>query len=100
MKCCVQMSLTFAGAVASRAALSRLPPQLLPRAAPLSLAAPAPCAVAQRSLQRTPVALATAVAASCTAGRSPVVSVSVQGSVGSVLQANCQGEQEQGGSLI
>ena len=76
MTCAVQMSLAFAGAMASKATLSRLPPQLLPQAAPLSLAAPASRAAVQRTLQRKPVALATAMAASYTAGRTPMVSVS------------------------
>ena len=69
--CFVQMSLAFAGAMASRATLSRLSPQLLPQAAPRGLA-PAPRAL----VQRKPVALAAAMAASYTAGRTPMVSAS------------------------
>lgn len=67
------MSLAFAGALTSRATLSRLSPQLLPRVSPLSIAVPAPRAIMQRTLQRKPIAMATAVAASYTAGRAPVV---------------------------
>ena len=74
LTCFVQMSLAFAGAMASKATLLRLSPRLLPQAAPLSLAAPAPRAMVQRTLQRKPVALATAMAASYTAGRTPMVS--------------------------
>ena len=72
--CPVQMSLAFAGALTSRAMFSRLSPQLLPRVQPLSLAVPAPRAVMQRTLQRRPIAMATAVGAAYTAGRAPVVS--------------------------
>ena len=68
-----QMSLAFAGALTSKAMLSRLTPQLLPRVSPLSLAVPAPRAVMQRTLQRRPIAMATAVGAAYTAGRAPVV---------------------------
>lgn len=67
------MSLAFSGALTSRAMLSRLAPQLLPRVQPLSLAVPAPRAVMQRTLQRRPIAMATAVGAAYTAGRAPVV---------------------------
>ena len=67
------MSLAFAGAMTSRATLSRLSLQLLPGVQPLSLAVPAPRAVMQRTLQRRPIAMATAVGAAYTAGRAPVV---------------------------
>ena len=69
------MSLALAGAMTGQATLSRLPPLMLPRAAPLSLAVPAPRAMVQQALRRKPVALATAMAASYTAGRSPMVSL-------------------------
>ena len=72
----VQMSLAFAGALTSRATLSRLSPQLLPRASPLNIAVPAPRMMVQRTLQRKPIAMATAVGAAYTAGRAPVVRTS------------------------
>ncbi|CAL5219547.1 g1401 [Coccomyxa viridis] len=73
VKAATQMSLAFAGAWTSRAMFSRLSPQLLPRVQPLSLAVPAPRTVVQRTLQRRPIAMATAVGAAYTAGRAPVV---------------------------
>ena len=69
----MQMSLAFAGALMSRATLSRLSPQLLPRVSPLNIAVPAPRMMVQRTLQRKPIAMATAVGAAYTAGRAPVV---------------------------
>ena len=72
----VQMSLAFAGALTSRATLSRLSPQLLPRVSPLNIAVPAPRMMVQRTLQRKPIAMATAVGAAYTAGRAPVVRIS------------------------
>ena len=72
----VQMSLAFVGALTSRATLSRLSPQLLPRVSPLNMAVPAPRMMVQRTLQRKPIAMATAVGAAYTAGRAPVVGTS------------------------
>jgi len=74
--CNLQMSLAFAGALTSKAALSRLSPQLLPRVSPLSLAVPDPRTMMQKTLQRNPIAMATAVGAAYTAGRAPLVSAS------------------------
>ena len=69
----LQMTLTFAGAVTSRSTLRRLRPQLLPGLAARVSLAPAPRALVTRTLQRPPIAVATAVAASYTAGRAPAV---------------------------
>ncbi|EIE24621.1 hypothetical protein COCSUDRAFT_65447 [Coccomyxa subellipsoidea C-169] len=68
-----QMTLTFAGALTSRSTLRRLRPQLLPGLAARVSAVPAPRALVSRTLQRPPIAMATAVAASYTAGRAPAV---------------------------
>ncbi len=67
------MTLTFAGALTSRSTLRRLRPQLLPGLAARVSAVPAPRALVSRTLQRPPIAMATAVAASYTAGRAPAV---------------------------
>ncbi|BDA42707.1 hypothetical protein COCOBI_03-6000 [Coccomyxa sp. Obi] len=68
-----QMTLTFAGAVTSRSTLRRLRPQLLPGLAARVTRVPAPRSLVSRTLQRPPIAMATAVAASYTAGRAPAV---------------------------
>jgi hypothetical protein len=74
----MQMTLALAGAVTSRATLKRVRPrlgsQLLPRL-PTGVAVPAPRALVNRTLQRRPIAMATAVAASYTAGRAPMVGI-------------------------
>lgn len=69
----LQMTLTFAGAVTSRSTLRRLRPGLLPGLAARVSGVPAPRALVSRTLQRPPIAMATAVAASYTAGRAPAV---------------------------
>ena len=69
----LQMTLTFAGAVTSRSTLRRLRPQLLPGLAARVSLVPAPRALVTRTLQGPPIAVATAVAASYTAGRAPAV---------------------------